>query len=101
MARCCFRAERYRLPRENIEKIWRRLMPLPFKLVSADSHVVEPPDLWLKRLDRKYQDRAPRLVCTKKTDFYLTPEIAGEARQGVGLVATKGKYSGAQSREFT
>jgi predicted TIM-barrel fold metal-dependent hydrolase len=76
-------------------------MPLPFKLVSADSHVVEPPDLWLKRLDRKYQDRAPRLVYGKKTDFYLTPEIAGEARQGVGLVATKGKYRGAQSREFT
>src|SRR5215469_11598302 len=43
-------------------------MALPFKLVSADSHIVEPPDLWLKRLDRKYQDRAPRLVYGKKTD---------------------------------
>jgi predicted TIM-barrel fold metal-dependent hydrolase len=28
---------------------------------SADSHVIEPPDLWEKRLDRKYRDRGPRV----------------------------------------
>ena len=33
-----------------------------YKLISADSHIVEPPDLWLKRIDRRYRDRAPRLV---------------------------------------
>ena len=31
------------------------------KLISADSHVSEPPDLWAERVDRKYRDRAPRL----------------------------------------
>ena len=25
-------------------------MALPFKLVSADSHIVEPPDLWITRI---------------------------------------------------
>jgi len=31
-------------------------------LVSADSHVMEPADLWTKRLDRKYHKRAPRII---------------------------------------
>jgi len=32
------------------------------KLISADSHVNEPADLWTKRIDRKFRDRAPRIV---------------------------------------
>jgi predicted TIM-barrel fold metal-dependent hydrolase len=32
------------------------------KLISADSHVNEPADLWLERMDRKFRDRAPRIV---------------------------------------
>ena len=32
------------------------------QLISSDSHVSEPPDLWVERLDRKYRDRAPRVV---------------------------------------
>jgi len=31
-------------------------------VVSADSHVVEPGDLWQLRLDRAYRDRAPHIV---------------------------------------
>ena len=33
-----------------------------YKLISADSHVSEPPDLWSTRVDAKYRDRAPRLM---------------------------------------
>ncbi len=33
-----------------------------YSLISADSHVVEPPDLWEKWLPAKYRDRAPKLV---------------------------------------
>ena len=33
-----------------------------YKLISADSHVSEPPDLWATRVNTKYRDRAPRLV---------------------------------------
>ena len=33
-----------------------------YQLISADSHVVEAPDLWDKWLDAKYRDRAPKLV---------------------------------------
>jgi predicted TIM-barrel fold metal-dependent hydrolase len=31
-------------------------------VISADSHMVEPGDLWLERLDRKYRDDAPRVI---------------------------------------
>lgn len=33
-----------------------------YQVISADSHVVEPPDLWKTWLDSKYQDNAPKLV---------------------------------------
>ena len=32
------------------------------KLISADSHVTEPGDLWQQRLDKKFKDRAPYMV---------------------------------------
>jgi len=31
------------------------------KLISADSHIVEPPDLYASRIDRTFRDRAPRM----------------------------------------
>jgi predicted TIM-barrel fold metal-dependent hydrolase len=33
-----------------------------FELISSDSHVSEPPDLWVERIDATYRDRAPRVV---------------------------------------
>jgi predicted TIM-barrel fold metal-dependent hydrolase len=35
-------------------------------IVSADSHVMEPGDLWEKRLDRKYRDNSPKVGLTDK-----------------------------------
>jgi len=35
-------------------------------MISADSHLTEPGDLWLERLDRKYRDRAPRVIKNDK-----------------------------------
>lgn len=32
------------------------------KLISADSHVFEPGDLWVERIDKEFRDRAPRVV---------------------------------------
>jgi len=34
---------------------------LTHKLISADSHIVEPPDLYATRIEAKFRDRAPRL----------------------------------------
>ena len=33
-----------------------------YRLISSDSHIIEPADLWEKRIGRKFRDRAPRLV---------------------------------------
>ena len=33
-----------------------------YRIISADSHTVEPPDLWDKWLEKKYLDTAPKLV---------------------------------------
>ncbi len=32
-----------------------------YNLISADSHVLEPPDIWEKRLPAKFRDKTPRL----------------------------------------
>lgn len=31
------------------------------RVISANSHMMEPADLWTARLDKKFQDRAPKL----------------------------------------
>lgn len=36
-----------------------------YSIISSDSHVIEPPDLWAKWLDKKYQEKAPKLVKDK------------------------------------
>ena len=36
-----------------------RYEPLPYKPISADSHVVEPPNLYKDYIDPKFRDRAP------------------------------------------
>ena len=36
-----------------------------FKIIDSDMHVMEPPDLWEKYIDKKYRDRAPRGVTSK------------------------------------
>jgi predicted TIM-barrel fold metal-dependent hydrolase len=32
------------------------------RVISADSHFVEPPNMWAERLDKKFKDRAPHTV---------------------------------------
>jgi predicted TIM-barrel fold metal-dependent hydrolase len=33
-----------------------------YKLISADSHFVEPPNMWAERIDKKFRERAPHVV---------------------------------------
>ena len=32
------------------------------RVISADSHMMEPADLWTARLDKKFRDQAPQVV---------------------------------------
>ena len=48
------------------------------RVVSADSHMMEPADLWQTRLDAKYRDRAPKVIDGyngKKGSFFCVEGI--------------------------
>jgi hypothetical protein len=62
-----------------------------YKLISADSHVSEPPDLWVDGVDRRYRDRAPRLVVNPPglEGAYFLYEGYAPHPIGIGLAAGK------------
>lgn len=35
---------------------------MTYRIISADSHMTEPPNLWTERLDQKYRDHAPKVI---------------------------------------
>jgi hypothetical protein len=41
------------------------------RLLSADSHVMEPRDLWEKRIDAKWRDKAPRIETLDESGDYI------------------------------
>jgi predicted TIM-barrel fold metal-dependent hydrolase len=61
---------------------------LPALILSSDSHVFEPADLWTTRIDAAFRHRAPRIVRIDGAD-----EIVIEADQvlsGIGLISNAG-----------
>ncbi|HEY2994296.1 MAG TPA: amidohydrolase family protein [Methylomirabilota bacterium] len=57
-------------------------------ILSSDSHVFEPPDLWAKHIDPAFRDRAPRMERIDGAD-----EIVIERDQvlsGIGLISNAG-----------
>ena len=65
-----------------------------YKLISADSHVSEPPDLWTSRVDKQYRERAPRLVIDPpgREGAYFIYE--GHAPHPIGIGVAAGKCPG-------
>lgn len=61
-----------------------------YRIVDADTHVLEPPDIWRNWLPSRYLDRAPRLVKDDESgDAWL---FAGASDPDpIGLVATPGR----------
>jgi predicted TIM-barrel fold metal-dependent hydrolase len=58
------------------------------KLFSVDDHIVEPPDLWQKRVPSKFKDSAPRVVEADGREYW---EFEGRRHQYMGLNAVVGK----------
>ena len=60
-----------------------------YSIISADAHILEPPDIWQNWLPEKYQDRAPQLVKDRDGgDAWL---FAGATEPDpIGLTATPG-----------
>ncbi|HUD15902.1 MAG TPA: amidohydrolase family protein, partial [Acidimicrobiales bacterium] len=66
-------------------------MTRQYRLISADGHVVEPPDMWTKYLPKKFHDRAPKLVKDAKGGdaWELVP---GTPPMPLGLVTNAGQF---------
>jgi predicted TIM-barrel fold metal-dependent hydrolase len=63
-------------------------MPIP-RIVDADCHILEPPDIWQNWLPSRFQEKAPRLVKDPEGgDAWLT--AVGGDPDPIGLVATPG-----------
>lgn len=46
-------------------------MMTTLNLISADSHINEPPDLWTRRVQSKFRDRAPRVESFDEGDAWV------------------------------
>ncbi|MGH7087841.1 MAG: hypothetical protein ACREFQ_02985, partial [Stellaceae bacterium] len=64
---------------------WDKEMPMLPLILSSDSHVFEPPDLWQTRIDRAFRDRAPRIERIAGTDQIVVE--ADQALSGIGLIS--------------
>ena len=59
------------------------------RIVDADCHILEPPDIWDNWLPEKYQDKAPKLVKDHEGgDAWLT--AVGGDPDPIGLVVDAG-----------
>ena len=61
------------------------MLPL---VLSSDSHVFEPPDLWQRRIDRAFRDRAPRIERIGGSDQIVVE--ADQVLSGIGLISNAG-----------
>ena len=61
------------------------MLPL---VLSSDSHVFEPPDLWQTRIDRAFRDRAPRIQRLDGADQIVIE--ADQILSGIGLISNAG-----------
>jgi len=61
---------------------------VPPLILSSDSHVFEPPDLWRSRIDAAFRDRAPRIERIGGGDHIVVE--ADQVLSGIGLISNAG-----------
>jgi predicted TIM-barrel fold metal-dependent hydrolase len=59
------------------------------RIVDADCHILEPPDIWTNWLPEKYQHKAPKLVKDVEGGDAWRTSVGGDP-DPIGLVATPG-----------
>ncbi len=57
-------------------------------VISSDSHVFEPPDLWAERIDAEFRDRAPRMQRVGDVDHLVVER--DQMIAGIGLISNAG-----------
>ena len=58
------------------------------KLFSVDDHIVEPADVWTKRLPKKFQEKGPHVIEAEGRQFWVF-EDQRSATMGLNAVAGK------------
>ena len=58
-----------------------------YRLISGDSHVNEPPDLWTKRVPPVFVDRAPRIESFEQGDAWVLEGVADPITFGMNACA--------------
>jgi predicted TIM-barrel fold metal-dependent hydrolase len=58
-----------------------------YRLISADSHVNEPPDLWTSRVPARYVDRAPRIDSFEQGDAWVLEGVDDPINFGMNACA--------------
>ena len=61
--------------------------PRTYHLISADSHVNEPPDVWVDRVPARFRDRAPRLERFEEGDGWVLEGVADALPIGLSACA--------------
>jgi predicted TIM-barrel fold metal-dependent hydrolase len=64
------------------------MRPVPALILSSDSHVFEPPDLWTTRIDARFRDRAPRMQRIDGADEIVIEN--DQVLSGIGLISNAG-----------
>ena len=59
----------------------------PYRLISADSHVNEPGDLWIKRVPAAMRDRAPRIDSFDEGDAWVIEGVDEPINFGMNACA--------------
>jgi predicted TIM-barrel fold metal-dependent hydrolase len=72
---------------------------IPRHIVSADSHVVEPADLWTTRVDKKFRERAPQVRPDPKRAGLASMYVEGMQPIGISAFGASGR-SGEELRQF-
>ncbi len=59
-----------------------------YRVISADSHAIEPPDLWQCYLPHAYKDRGPRVISESTGDIWVCEGMPSHiAKRPMGAVA--------------
>ncbi len=65
-------------------------MPFEYPVISADSHITEPPDCYTAHIDPAFRDQAPHMITDdKRGDLFVVPGMKNPI--AIGLVAAAGK----------
>ena len=71
-----------------MSELFTEVASIDYPILDSDTHVNEPPDLWLDRIPARFKDRAPRIVKTEQGDIWNFDD--GKGVWPVGLTAAAG-----------